>query len=209
MNEILGWCVCAAGTVYKVPQVLKIRRAKSADGVSPLFFGLDAISNAIELSYSLNNAHPFSKYGEVPSQLICSSSVFFQCLYYQKRVKKHVIAVLAFAGLGVVSCACKLTSIRSDGLLILDRLKLMNVFVTCIGKIPQIIVNTRNGHSGQLSLISTSLALLGNVVRIITGSSLGLKMISSQLASLFLNSILVLQILKSERNKKLRKKVKE
>ena len=207
MNEILGWCVCVAGTVYKVPQVLKIKRAKSADGVSLLFFGLDAISNVIELSYSYNNNHPFSKYGEVPSQLICSSSVFFQCLYYQKRVKKNVIAILAFAWVCVVSCACKLTSIRSDGLRILDRLKLMNVFVTCVGKVPQIITNARNGHSGQLSLTSTSLALLGNVVRIITGSSLGLKMISSQLASLVLNGILVLQILKSEKKKKLRNKV--
>ena len=108
-----------------------------------------------------------------------------------------MITILAFVWIGLVGSLCKLTSLRT-----VDRLKLMNVFVTCVGKVPQIIVNYQNGHSGQLSLTSTSLALLGNVVRIITGSSLGLKMISSQLASLVLNAILVSQILRSEKKKK-------
>ena len=58
-REVLGWCVCVAGTVYKVPQVVKIKRAESAEGVSPAFFGLDAISNAIELAFSVRNKRKF------------------------------------------------------------------------------------------------------------------------------------------------------
>jgi uncharacterized protein with PQ loop repeat len=58
-REVLGWCVCVAGTVYKVPQVVKIKRAESAEGVSPAFFGLDAISNAIELAFSIRNKRKF------------------------------------------------------------------------------------------------------------------------------------------------------
>lgn len=37
-----------------------------------------------------------------------------------------------------------------------------------IGKVPQIVQNIKQGHTGQLSLITYTLALLGNIARVVT-----------------------------------------
>ena len=55
----------------------------------------DAWTTMVETAYSYGNGQPFLDWGEAPSQLICSTSVALQILYYQRHVRKLILAKYA------------------------------------------------------------------------------------------------------------------
>lgn len=197
IHSMLGYCVCLAGTFYKLPQVIQIHNARSAGGISATMVGIDAYSVLVDVAYSAARGLPVSAWGELPSQFLCSSIIFMQCMIYQRKLRSRSVAALSVVWCAIAIAVLKLPEIvgKTRGRALLEKLKSTNVIVTCLGKVPQILVNVRNGSSGELSLTTTSLALLGNVVRIFTGYKFGVKMISSQLCSGVLNASLVAQII--------------
>ncbi|EKX35134.1 hypothetical protein GUITHDRAFT_118680 [Guillardia theta CCMP2712] len=64
LSKVLGYCVMLGGIAFKVPQILKIHRNKSAGGVSISQFALEMCVSAITLSFNYHIAAPFSTYGE-------------------------------------------------------------------------------------------------------------------------------------------------
>ena len=82
----------------------------------------------------------------------------------------------------------------------LQRLQLSTSFLTIISKLPQIMQNYSNGHTGMSSLISTGLAALGSTARVFTGfKEIGdVSVLFGAVVGAFLNCILTAQIMLSK-----------
>ena len=165
VSKFLATCVVFAGTLYKIPQVLKIYKARSAKGVSLTMITTDAWTTMVETAYSYGNGQPFLDWGEAPSQLICSTSVALQILYYQRHVRKLILAKYATTFLlftGVVMHAPLLLGKRI-GFQLLKFLKTINMFITFISKFPQIMENYKTKSTGQLSAPTMATGCLGGI----------------------------------------------
>ena len=64
ISKLLGLGIVAGSTMVKLPQVLTVVRAKSAEGLSPLSFELETLGLAIAASYGILHNLAFSAYGE-------------------------------------------------------------------------------------------------------------------------------------------------
>lgn len=61
----LGYGILAGSTLVKVPQLLNVLRAKSAEGLNPLSFELETVGLLIATTYGFLMQLPFSAFGEV------------------------------------------------------------------------------------------------------------------------------------------------
>ena len=89
-------------------------------------------------------------------------------MVYQRKYSKRAVAALSVVWCAIVVAVVNLPNIIERGHETVAKMKSTDVVVTCLGKIPQIVTNALSGSAGELSLSTTSLALLGNVVRIFT-----------------------------------------
>lgn len=64
ISKCLGIAIILGGTVLKVPQILKIVAAGSADGISFVSYLLETVAYVISLGYNVRSGNPFSTYGE-------------------------------------------------------------------------------------------------------------------------------------------------
>lgn len=50
--SILGWTATILFTLCYIPQIAKMVRSRSVEGISPLFFGITFLANCIALVYA-------------------------------------------------------------------------------------------------------------------------------------------------------------
>ncbi|KAK4478271.1 hypothetical protein RD792_017558 [Penstemon davidsonii] len=65
ISKLLGYCIVAASTTVKLPQILKILKHSSVRGLSLVAFELEVVGYTIALAYCLHKGLPFSAYGEL------------------------------------------------------------------------------------------------------------------------------------------------
>uniref|UniRef100_A0A803MU31 Mannose-P-dolichol utilization defect 1 protein homolog n=1 Tax=Chenopodium quinoa TaxID=63459 RepID=A0A803MU31_CHEQI len=70
ISKLLGYCIVAASTTVKIPQILKILEHKSVRGLSVAAFELEVIGYTISLAYCLHKGLPFSAFGEYAFLLV-------------------------------------------------------------------------------------------------------------------------------------------
>ncbi|GFP84529.1 mannose-p-dolichol utilization defect 1 protein homolog 2 [Phtheirospermum japonicum] len=70
ISKLLGYCIVAASTTVKLPQILKILKHSSIRGLSVVAFELEVVGYTIALAYCLHKGLPFSAYGELAFLLI-------------------------------------------------------------------------------------------------------------------------------------------
>ena len=201
MSKVLAGCVVFVGTFYKLPQVIKIQNARSAEGVSLTMIVLDAWTTMVETAYSYANGQHILDWGEAPSQLFCSTAVALQILYYESRVHQSILT--AFAALCAVFTAVVMHAPqvigKKIGLQFLTFLKTVNMAITVFSKLPQIFSNYHGKSTGQLSPVSIGLGCLGSVVRFYTlfksPNGVDPLMILNQATSLVMNGTVLGQVL--------------
>ncbi|KAH9604638.1 hypothetical protein KSS87_018863 [Heliosperma pusillum] len=81
ISKLLGYCIVAASTTVKIPQILKILEHKSIRGLSVAAFELEVIGYTISLAYCLHKGLPFSAFGEYAFLLI-QAIVLVAVIYY-------------------------------------------------------------------------------------------------------------------------------
>ncbi|KAH0456559.1 hypothetical protein IEQ34_014466 [Dendrobium chrysotoxum] len=81
LSKVLGYCIIAASTTVKVPQIIKILKNNSIRGLSVAAFELEVVGYTIALSYCLHNGLPFSAYGEL-AFLLVQAIILVAILYY-------------------------------------------------------------------------------------------------------------------------------
>eukprot|EP00903_Cladosiphon_okamuranus_P009627 g9163.t1 len=192
LAKLLGYLLILGSLTVKAPQISKIIAAKSVDGLAPSSIYSDLVIYIVNAVYHIVSGSPFSAYGEIMTILVQNTMIVILLWYYMKdRPSALGIAglIALFAGT-TVGCA----------MLPMEQLMLLpytNLPLIVIAKVPQIMINHKNGHTGQLASITTMLNFFGASVRILTtiqevGWDLGL--LSMHGLSSFLNGVLALQL---------------
>lgn len=198
--QALSYCTVGAGTLYKLPQVVKIWRARSARGIALHGVLLDTWCCAVEVAYSWANAMPFADWGEAPAQMACSAIVTLQIMYYERKARLPSLAALGAALMAYQVTLMHLPQIlsRKLSLRLLATLKALNMGIMLLSKTPQILMNYRNESTGELSPSTVAVGCLGSVVRFYTlaksVNGADTLMVANQGTSLALNSTILLQI---------------
>ncbi|KAK4478270.1 hypothetical protein RD792_017557 [Penstemon davidsonii] len=81
ISKLLGYCIGAASTTVKLPQILKILKHSSVRGLSLVAFELEVVGYTIALAYCLHKGLPFSAYGELAFILI-QAIILVGVIYY-------------------------------------------------------------------------------------------------------------------------------
>lgn len=106
IHQVLGYAVLTGATIVKVPQILNVVRAGSAEGISAVSIELEVLGYCIHSSYGFLLELPFSTYGE--ALLLLAQTVVLLLLvnnYARAPVWRSaaVVAALAAAGASIVS----------------------------------------------------------------------------------------------------------
>lgn len=146
VSKGLGIGIVAASSIVKVPQILKLVRSKSAEGVSFLSYLLETSALLITLAYNVRNGFPFSTYGE--TALILAQNVVISVLVLNYSGMAGMAAVL------VAVLAASAGMLLTDGVLQPDAMGYLQGAAGVLGvasKLPQILAIWQQGGTGQLS----------------------------------------------------------
>ena len=99
--QLLGYAIIAGACYVKVPQILGINRAKSAEGLSASSFELEQVGLAIHSTYGFIMGLPFTAFGEAIVMLLQNTLLLCQVYYYTRASTiRPVVMVALLAGLG-------------------------------------------------------------------------------------------------------------
>ncbi|KAL1493985.1 hypothetical protein ABEB36_009662 [Hypothenemus hampei] len=187
----LGLGLILGSILVKVPQILKIVRSRSAEGISIFGVSLELTAIIIYMSYNFVKRFPFNSWGDtffvgvqtliIGALVLFYSGKIFQALLYIAFVL--VVCFILMGGLTPVDILWTLTSI--------------NIIIIVAAKLVQATTNYKNGHTGQLSAVTLILLLAGSCARIFTSiQETGDPItILTYVASTSVNALLVFQLI--------------
>ena len=164
ISKVLGIAIITAASVVKVPQIIKLARSQSAEGLSFPSYVLETASFLITLAYNARSGFPFSTYGEVGLILVQDVVISVLILLYTGRLP-IAGAFLAAAG------ASAYAMMSSDTLVSTSQMTQLQTVAGLLGvasKLPQILANYQQGGTGQLSAFAVFNYLAGSLSRIFT-----------------------------------------
>ncbi|KAL3190362.1 hypothetical protein MRX96_019386 [Rhipicephalus microplus] len=140
LSKCLGYGIIVGSTLVKVPQIVKIVQTQSSEGISVTSVLMELMGMTATAAYSYAQRYPFSSWGEgpVPDAGDCADRGAGDALPGPDEPRGGLHGLLV--SLPVIIC----------------------------GKLMQVWSNYRQGHTGQLSLITSALLFLGGVARIFT-----------------------------------------
>uniref|UniRef100_A0A8C4QD28 Solute carrier family 66 member 3 n=1 Tax=Eptatretus burgeri TaxID=7764 RepID=A0A8C4QD28_EPTBU len=191
LSKCLGLGIIAGSVMVKVPQIVKIVKARSAVGISFNAIISELVAIAGTIAYSVVNKFPFSAWGEAFFLLMQTLIIgFFTQHYGGKTAKGMIFVVLYLAVLQLL-----LSPITPLG--VITFLQALNMPAVISSKLLQAGTIYRTGHTGELSAITMILVFAGSLARIFTSlqeTGDGLLVLTFVVAS-SCNGILVLQLL--------------
>ncbi|CAJ1086488.1 mannose-P-dolichol utilization defect 1b [Xyrichtys novacula] len=209
VSKGLGIGIILGSVMVKLPQILKLMGAKSAEGLSFKSVLLELLAITGTMAYSIANKFPFSAWGEALFLMLQTVTIGFLIQHYGGRTKGGVLFLVVYFAL-VVLLLSPVTPMT-----VVTYMQASNMPAIIIGRLIQAAANFRNGHTGQLSAISVFLLFAGSLARIFTslqetGDTL---MALTYVISSSCNGIIALQVLyywnSSPERKKKKKKKKE
>ncbi|KAI9090995.1 hypothetical protein DFS34DRAFT_337943 [Phlyctochytrium arcticum] len=191
ISKVLSLGITAGGMILKVPQIIKIMRAKSAVGISFASYFLETIAYTISLVYNIRGQNPFLTYGEMAFITIQNVFVLVLILGYSKRF----FSLVAFLGIYTVASIALLdpVTVTPD---LLKSLQWSTVLIGVGSKLPQIFNNFSAKSTGQLSAITVFLQGAGAAARVFTTLQEvdDPIILSSNIIATALNAVLALQM---------------
>ncbi|KAM4713946.1 mannose-P-dolichol utilization defect 1b [Anableps anableps] len=190
LSKALGIGIILGSVLVKLPQIIKLMGAKSAEGLSFNSVLLELLAITGTMVYSMSNRFPFSAWGETLFLMFQTVTIGFLIQHYRRRTSIGLLfLVLYFILLGVLLSPVTPMSVVTT-------MQASNMPAIIISRLIQAATNFRNGHTGQLSAISVFLLFAGSLARIFTslqetGDSL---MALTYVISSTCNGIIVLQV---------------
>ncbi|KAH6782242.1 Mannose-P-dolichol utilization defect 1 protein [Perilla frutescens var. frutescens] len=163
ISKLLGYCIVAASTIVKLPQILKILKHSSVRGLSVLAFELEVVGYTIALAYCLHKGLPFSAYGELAFLLI-QAIILVGVIYYFSQPLGTMTWIR-----GLLYCALAPTVLggQIDPMLFEALYASQHAIFFC-ARIPQIWANFKNKSTGELSFLTSLMNSCGSLVRVFT-----------------------------------------
>lgn len=190
LSKGLSYGIIAGSFALKIPQILKIVSAKSAEGLSAANFFLSLISYTITVAYSSSKGFALSTYGEQFVIAIQDAIIILLIALYQNSLG----LIFLFTSALYLGFSGYLMSPAVDPSL-LATLQILTIPLFGASRLIQIWTNFKNGSTGQLAFATQFLQFGGNCARLFTT----LQEVPDQLTLLsvviaaFLNGILLLQ----------------
>ncbi|KAM5151378.1 mannose-P-dolichol utilization defect 1 protein isoform 4-T4 [Callospermophilus lateralis] len=88
LSKGLGLAIVAGSLLVKLPQVFKILRAKSAEGLSLQSVMLELMALTGTMVYSITNNFPFSSWGEALFLMLQTITICFLIMHYREQTVK-------------------------------------------------------------------------------------------------------------------------
>ncbi|XP_018326908.1 mannose-P-dolichol utilization defect 1 protein homolog [Agrilus planipennis] len=190
LSKCLGVGIILGSLLVKIPQILKILKNKSAQGISLFSVTFDLIAITIYMAYSCVNGFPFTSWGDTAFLALQTVAIGFLVLFFGGSPSKALIYLLVYAS-SVYVLISGITPIN-----VLWTLQGFNIPILLSGKLLQAHVNYKNGHTGQLAAVTLIMLFAGSLARIFTSiQETGDTMsIITYAASSFANAVLVYQL---------------
>ena len=164
MSKGIGLAIIAGSAVLKLPQIIKIFKAKSVEGISKYMFYTEILMLINSSGYSIQARIPFSVYGESLIILVQNALIVILFWVYSKEIGAAEKAFLFafFSGYSFVLFS-------GDQFLTKDMWELVqkaNLGLSLISRVPQILTNFMNKSTGQLAFFTFLLSFLGVIARL-------------------------------------------
>ncbi|ODM88032.1 Mannose-P-dolichol utilization defect 1 protein [Orchesella cincta] len=192
LSKGLGVGIIAGSLLVKVPQIVKILRAKSATGITLLSVVMELFAITSTMSYSYVSGFPFSAWGEACFLGFQTAIVAVLVLLFNYGSGLLGLSFLVAYGASIYALISGLTPLDT-----LWSMQAANVPVIVISKLLQAYTNFRNKSTGQLSAITIFMLLFGSAARIFTSiQETGDQIIIiNYAAATFVNALIATQIL--------------
>ncbi|RMZ77119.1 hypothetical protein DV737_g4539, partial [Chaetothyriales sp. CBS 132003] len=193
ISKALGIAIITASSIVKVPQIIKLVRSQSAEGLSFSSYALETASFLITLAYNARQGNPFSTYGEVGLILTQDILISVLILVYSRKLPLAGAflaavgsALYALLGTDTLVTAAQMTQLQAGA-----------GVLAIASKVPQILTIYQQGGTGQLSAFAVFNYLVGSLSRIFTTlQEVDDKLILyGYVAGFVLNAILAAQVL--------------
>jgi uncharacterized protein with PQ loop repeat len=161
-NSALSYGIVFGSGLLKAPQVVKIVRSGSAEGVSLTSLLLEAVGYSINTSWGIARALDFKDYGE---GIIISVQVIALVLlvgYHQRRL---MYALSSLAPIALAFCALSANMLPKH---LHEALLTVALAVSLSSRVPQIYSNYKHKSTGQLAFLTFFLAFGGSAARVLT-----------------------------------------
>ncbi|XP_057973877.1 mannose-P-dolichol utilization defect 1 protein homolog 2 [Malania oleifera] len=163
ISKLLGYCIVAASTTVKLPQILKILNHRSVRGLSVAAFELEVVGYTIALAYCLHKGLPFSAYGELLFLLIQAIILVAVIYYYSQHVgTKTWIRALLYCAVAPTVLAGRIDPVLFEALYASQHA------IFFFARVPQIWTNFTNKSTGELSFLTSFMNFGGSMVRVFT-----------------------------------------
>ena len=164
ISKAMGIAIITAASIVKVPQIIKLVRSQSAEGLSFPSYVLETASFLITLAYNVRSGFPFSTYGEVSLILVQDVLISVLILTYAGKLPQAG-AFVAAVGSATYALMGSDTLV-SEGQMV--QLQAGAGVLSVASKLPQIIQIYQQGGTGQLSAFAVFTYLAGSLSRIFT-----------------------------------------
>ncbi|XP_028400567.1 mannose-P-dolichol utilization defect 1 protein homolog [Dendronephthya gigantea] len=190
ISKGLGYGVVVGSAMVKVPQIVKILKARSTEGLNILSFYAELLAYTLTLAYNLEKGFPFSTWGETSFMSIQTVIIIMLCYYYNGVITGAILFPIAYS-VFVYTLTCGVVPVD-----IHTKLQFVVMPIVSFSKCLQIYENLRNGHTGQLSGLMVFLLFGGCIARVFTTyhETGDMILLANFLLALVLNGILLFQI---------------
>ncbi|KAJ3680489.1 hypothetical protein LUZ60_016767 [Juncus effusus] len=192
ISKLLGYCIVAASTTVKLPQILRILKHKSAQGLSVASFELEVVGYTISLAYCFHKGLSFSAYGELVFLLIQAMILVAVIHYFSGPTgMKTWIRVLLYGAIAPTVLAGQIDPVLFEALYASQHV----IFI--FARVPQIWKNFSNKSTGELSFLTCLMNFVGSLVRVFTTiqEQAPMSVLTGYLIGIFMNGTLLSQIL--------------
>lgn len=190
-SKTIGYAIIVASVLVKLPQLIKMAKARSGEGISLPSVGLELTAISSTVSYSIAKSFPFSAWGEGLFLALQTAAVAFFTLFFETSTASACTFGVAYSAV-MVALLGGFAPIE-----LITTLQALNIPVVIISKLLQIVANFRAESTGQLSVVTVGLLFLGCVVRIATSwiETGDMLTVINYVLSTLLNGIIVGQII--------------
>jgi len=160
----LNYAMLGGSCLMKVPQISNILKAGSVVGLSETWVINECIAGLLWVYYNALVGHAFVTYGEAVMVGVQNVIIIAMYWHYSPELPKlpRIAGSIAFMVASVAVLALGLPS---------GALKVMGTSPIFLGngaKVPQILKNSRQQHTGTLAIVPAFLGFAGNAVRVLT-----------------------------------------
>lgn len=183
MSTVIGVLVLVGSVLYKVPQLLRIVRRRSARGISVVMYSLETLGMTFSAVYFARRAYPFVSFGETVFIIFTNLAILALIVRYERLPSKPAIACAVAFGFLLAFLVSPVVPLP-----LLMSLQVVSIPLLNLAKLPQILLNRKRKSTGELAPSTLGLQLLGNIARIFTTLAQvkdGLMLASTLVASCF------------------------